>query len=276
MTYVRSGWERLKKQFPSVIILFLYQLLWGFFLYRLVDTVVTAVLQRYPDPSLSDLSRVLFLIEGQIGLQQNHDIRVYCLILIGMVAIRLLLTPLIQAGILYGLIPQESQKSGLPFFRGMKEFWKPLFFFYILELALILGPAFWIAPKLYVLWPRLLQSGGSLPILLTTGGYVLGWICYGWLIRQCLLFAQFGYLFKVGTWSSLLTCIRHLLPGIGITLILGISTFAVFMLFGAVSWIWTGLLALILQQAHPLFQSIFKVWQVTSQYHLWQTKSQKS
>lgn len=276
MTYVRSGWGHLKKQFPSVIILFLYQLLWGFFLYRLVDTAVTSVLQRYPDPSLSDLSRILFLVEGQIGLRENPDIAMYFWILISMVAIRLVLAPLIQAGILYGLMPQESRKSGLPLFRGMQVFGKPLFLFYLLELILILVPAFWIVPKLNHLWPSLLQTGSDLPTILTIGGYALGWVCYIWILRQCLLFAQFGYLFKMGTWGALLTCIRYLLPGIGISLLLGIFSFTVFMLFGTISWFWTGLIALILQQLHPLFRSIFKVWQVTSQYQLWETKSQKS
>ncbi|RRJ63112.1 hypothetical protein EHV15_09370 [Paenibacillus oralis] len=276
MTYVRQGWDLLKSQFPSVIILFLYQLLWGLFLYRLVDTAVTALLQRYPDPPPTQLSRFLFLLEGRIYLGSNPDVRLYLGLLIGMAVLRLLLTPLIQAGIFYGLVPSESRAHGLPLFRGMKEFWKPVAVFYALEFTLIILPSFWIVPKLLRLWPHLLGAGGQMAPMLTGLIYILGWFVYGWLVRQCILYVQFGYLFKSSVWGSLLVCFRHLLQGIGISLILGAFGLGVFLLFGTVSWIWTGMLALILQQTYPLFRSAFKVWQVTSQYRLWQTKTEKS
>ncbi|MGG6312912.1 hypothetical protein [Paenibacillus macerans] len=275
MSYVRQGWRALKTQFPSVIILFLYQLLWGLFLYRLVDTAVTALLERYPDPPPTQLSRILFLLEGQINLWSNPDIRLYFWLLAGMTLLRMAFTPLIQAGILYGLVPEDARGQGLPIFRGMKEFGKPVVLFYLLELLLILVPAVWIVPKLLSLWPGLLGAG-NLTAWLTGIGFLLGWSVYGWLIRQCLLFAQFGYLFKAGMGSSLLLCLRHLLQGIGISLILGAFGILIFLLFGTVSWIWTGMLALILQQTYPLFRSTFKIWRVTSQFQLWQMKTQKS
>lgn len=275
MSYVRRGWSALKGQFPSVIILFLYQLLWGLFLYRLVDTAVTALLQRYPDPPPTQLSRILFVLEGQINLWSNPDVRLYFGLLAGMTVFRMALTPFIQAGILYGLVPEDTRAQGLPLFRGMKEFGKPVALFYVLELLLILLPSIWIVPKLLSLWPGLLGAGAHFSTWAAGLGFPLGWIVYGWLIRQLLLFAQFGYLFKVGIGSSLLLCCKHLFQGIGISVILGAFGLIVFFLFGTVSWIWTGMLALILQQTYPLFRSTFKIWRVTSQFHLWQTKTQK-
>lgn len=276
MSYVRQGWILLKKQFPSVIILFLYQLLWGLFLYRLVDTAVTALLQRYPDPPPTALSRILFLLEGQINLWSNPDIRLYFWLLAGMTALRMVLTPLIQAGILYGLAPPENRSSGFPLFRGMREFGKPVALFYVLELALTLLPALWIVPKLLSLWPGLVGAANPMTTWLTGLGLILGWFIYGWFIRQCLLFAQFGYLFKAGVGSSLLICCKSLLQAIGISALLGAFGLLVFLLFGTISWIWTGMLALILQQTYPLIRSAFKVWRVTSQFHLWQSRTQKS
>ncbi|SDG46295.1 hypothetical protein SAMN04488542_1454 [Fontibacillus panacisegetis] len=276
MTYVRNGWSLVRNQFPSVIILFLYQLLWGLFLYRVVNTAVTTFLSRYPDPPPSALSKILFILEGQYELLHNSEIHTYFWLFIGMVVLRMLLTPFFQAGILYGLTPADSRKSGLTLFRGMKEFWRPVLLFFLLEIILISLPLLWILPKLYALWPSLIYtSGGILPVLKVCG-YLLGWFSYCFLIRQCLLFMQFGYLFKKGAWGSLWLGIRHILPGIVIFIILGSAVTAIFLIFGSVSWIWTGLLALILQQAFPFFRCLFNVWGITSQFQLWYSKSQNS
>ncbi|WP_055105440.1 hypothetical protein [Paenibacillus ihumii] len=273
MPYIRNGWSSVKRQFPSVIILFLYQLLWGVFLYRLVNTAVVQVLHRYPDPPPHDLSRILFIIEGQSRFWQTPEVHHYIWILAGMVILRLLLTPLIHAGILYGLLPTEERASGLPLFRGMQKFWKPAALFYFLELALILIPTVWLLPELYASLLPLLQGGSRISAVLSTAAYVIGWLGYTWFIRQTVLFLQFGYLFKGNVWPSLLLCWRHLLPGLGISIILAASCSVLFILFGTISWIWTGLLALILQQAYPFFRSVFRIWKISSQYCLWQQKS---
>lgn len=276
MTYIRNGWGLVRSQITSVIILFLYQLLWGVFLYRLIHSAVIALLTRYPEPPPNELSRVLYLIEGQFALGHSAEIHRYFWLLIGMAALRLLLTPFFQAGILYGLRTPEERGTGLPLFRGMKEFWKPVTLFFLLEMVLLALPALWVVPELYALLPRIVSAGGQLVPLLMACGYLLIWIAYGWLIRQILLFAQFGYLFKTSVWASLLISLRHIGPGLTISLLLGVFGTTLFLTFGTVSWIWTGLLALILQQAYPLIRSLFQIWAITSQYQLWQKKSQKS
>lgn len=275
MTYVKQGWGLVRSQFPSVIILFLYQLLWGFFLYRIANMAVIAVLSRYPDPPPTQLSRLLYGFEAQLELQHNAAVHQYLWVLLGMVALRLLLSPLLESGILYGLLPQDSRKSGLPFFRGMKEFWKPVALFYILELAFLSLPFFWIGSRLLEQLPSLIRESNPLPSLLWISGYLLIYLIYGWLIHQVLLFIKFGILFKTGLWTSLLICFRHLLQGILIALVLGSFTLAIFLMFGLFSWIFTGILALVLQQTYPFIRSLFQVWNVTSQYRLWHTRSQK-
>lgn len=276
MIYVRNGWSLVRNQFPSVIILFLYQLLWGLFVYRLVNTAVTAFLSRYPDPPPHSLSRILFILEGQYELMHNPEIHKYLWLFIAMLVIRMLLTPFIQAGILYGLTPPDSRKSGLTLFRGMREFWRPVILFFLLELILISIPLLWIVPRLYSLWPSLLYTSGSLTPILKLGVYLLGWMVYCFLVRQCLLFAQFGYLFKSGAWGSLWLGVKHIIPGAAIFLILGGALTMVSLLFNTASWIWTGLLALILLQTFPFLRCLFNVWGITSQYQLWQSKTKNS
>ncbi|WP_019639955.1 hypothetical protein [Paenibacillus fonticola] len=273
MPYIRNGWSSVKRQFPSVIILFLYQLLWGVFLYRLVNSAVVQVLQRFPDPPPNELNRILFMVEGQNRLWQIPEVHHYAWILIGMIVLRLLLTPLIQAGILYGLLPDDEQATGLPLFRGMQKFGKPVALFYLLELALMIIPAYCFLPKVIDSLSRLLYGNSPLPAFLISIAYVLSWLACNWFIRQTMLFVQFGYLFKGTAWPSLLLCWRHLLNGLWISFLLTAFCSAIFVIFGAVSWTWTGILALILQQIYPLFRSIFKIWKTTSQFNLWQQKS---
>ncbi|HEY4392249.1 MAG TPA: hypothetical protein VGN02_12960 [Paenibacillus sp.] len=277
MIYIRSGWSLIKNQLPSIIILFLYQLLWGLFLYRLVNSIVTEVLVRYPDPPPNPLSQALFLLEGPYELKHSSEIHLYLWLLLGMTLIRLLVTPLLQAGVLYGLIPKEERKSGLPLFRGMKEFGKPVFLFLFIELVLISIPLIWILPHVQGVLPDLLRSGTiQITPILKVSAVLFAWMIYCWLVDQCLLFAQFGYLFKRGLWGSILIGVKYVLPGAGISLILGAFGLILFIIFGSVSWIWTGLLALILQQSYPFIRSLFRVWGLTSQYQLWEIKSQKS
>lgn len=273
MPYIRNGWSSVKRQFPSVIILFLYQLLWGVFLYRLVNTAVVQMLHRFPNPPPHDLSRILFMIEGQTRFWQIPEVHLYIWILVGMILLRLLLTPLIHAGILYGLLPAEERSAGLPLFRGIQKFWKPVALFYFLELILILIPTLWLLPKAYASLSPLLQGGSYISAFLIAMGYIVGWLGYSWFVRQTVLFVQFGYLFKSNAWPSLMVCWKHLLPGLGISVILAVSCSIIFILFGTISWMMTGLLALILQQAYPFFRSVFKIWKINSQYCLWQQKS---
>jgi len=277
MIYIRSGWSLIKNQLPSIIILFLYQLLWGSFLYRLVNSVVTEVLVRYPDPPPNPLSQALFLLEGPYELKHSPEIHLYLWLLLGMALIRLLVTPLLQAGVLYGLMPKEERKSGLPLFRGMKEFGKQVFLFLFIELVLISLPLIWIIPHIQGLLPDILRSGTmQITPILKVSALLFVWMIYCWLIDQCLLFAQFGYLFKRGLWRSILIGVKYVLPGVGISLILGAFALILFIIFGSVSWIWTGILALIMQQSYPFIRSLFRVWGLTSQYQLWEIKSQKS
>lgn len=270
MRYIRGGWQSTKAQFPVVIILFLYQLLWGVFLYRLINSAIIPLLQRYPDPAPSELSRLLFFIEGQLDLKYSPEVHQYLWLLAGMLLLRLLLTPLIQAGVMYGLRPDTQDGAGLVFFQGIGRLWKPVTLFYITELILVMAPGYWLLPKLLDLLVKGIQSGGS-PLLYAVM-YILGWLIYGYLIHQLLLFAQFGYLFGGGIFSGILIYLRRLLPAVGISLLLGAVTLLLFGSFSTASWIWTGFAALILQQSYPFIRTLLSIWHISSQYHLWDEK----
>lgn len=272
-TNIANGWISIKNQFYVVIILFLYQLLFSYFLYRLVNSVVVPLLQRYPDPPPTELSQILFYVEGQLNLTHSQTVHNYMWILLGMLLFRMLLTPLIHSGIFYGLHQEQKGETGLFFFKGMALYAKPVMLFYWSETLLVLLPAYWVIPKLYTL---AISAYMTPSILLQAIPYVLGWVIYRYVIHQIVLFMQFGKIGTTGILSSALVCLRSALPVVGISLILGVLSLLFFCLFTGLSLVWSGLLALILQQSYPLIACLFKMWHITSHYHVWHSRFYKS
>lgn len=266
MKYIKESFGIVRHHFYIVIILFLYQLIWGFFLYRFIDGVVSPILERYPDPNPTETSMQMFLIESQFQLMKTDIIDYYLWMLAGLFLIRMLITPFINAGLYYSIHHRDDK--GVLFFKGIKYAWKPVCLFYWLENLLILAPAYWIIPYFYAKW-RLYdieQLGFNiLPLL-------LGWIVFAWIIHQLFLFMQFGQVSKTGVFRGLLLSLKNLPAILGITLLLLALLIVISGIFTAAAWIWTGLIAIILHQSYHLVRSIVKVWGIAAQYQLWQNK----
>ncbi|HEY2493634.1 MAG TPA: hypothetical protein VGI33_12095 [Paenibacillus sp.] len=270
---ISNGWKSVKDQFYVVIILFLYQLLSGYFLYRLVKSAVVPLFLRYPDPPPNELSQILFYVEGQLSLTNNQTVHSFLWMLLAMLLLRMIVTPLIHAGILYGLHQERLGERGLFFFEGIRKLWKPMALLYWIEIGLVLAPAYWLIPKLYNMALTAVISPST---WLQAVPYVLAWCVYRYIIHQLILYMQFSAIGRAGIISSIMICLRYMISVIGISLILGLSCLLLFSLFTGVSLWWTGLLGLIVQQAYHFISCLFKLWGVTAQFDLWYTKKFKS
>ncbi|MGF7050134.1 hypothetical protein J2T13_004657 [Paenibacillus sp. DS2015] len=266
---IANGWKSVKDQFYVVIILFLYQLICGYFLYRLVQSAVVPLFLRYPDPPPNELSKILFYVEGQLSLTNNETVHSYLWILLGMLLLRMILTPLIHAGILYGLHKERVGEPGLFFFKGIQQLWKPMALLYWIEIGLVLIPAYWVIPKLYDIG---LTGFLSPSIWIQAVPYMLAWYVYRYIIHQLILYVQFGVTGRAGILSSIRICLRYTLSVMGISLILGLSCILLFSLFTGMSLWWTGLIGLIIQQAYHFISCLFKLWGITAQFDLWYNK----
>lgn len=264
--HIRSGWEWMKDHVYIWVILFLYQLLWGFFLYRFIDSIVMPLLMRYPDPAPSDMSRQLFFLESQFQLTRTSTYTPYLWAMVGFIACRMLITPLIHSGLLYSMANHRTE-SRLTFFRGMKLIWKPITLLYILETACLLAPAYWAVPYL----AKVLTATASVPsILLQSLPVVLTWLIGGWLVHHLFLFFQFGAAAEMSLLQSLKRGFIRLIPIIGISLVfIGINLISGLLVTTAAMF-FTGLTALILQQAYPAVQTALNMWSLSSRYETWQ------
>ncbi|MEK3839365.1 hypothetical protein [Paenibacillus sp. FSL R7-0128] len=269
---IARGWISMKEQFYILILLFIYRLFWGYFLYKFIKSAVVPVLLRYPDANAggSGIGRLLYYIEGQTALHTDPAVQHWLWMLLALTVLRLLVTPFIRAGLLHELHQERDGARGLFFFPGMRKYGLPVLVFSLIEWALTLLPLYWLLPRMY---RHLLSGVLDVQLLLKLVPYVLGWLLYLFLVRKLLLYMQFGYTAGTGMFSSLLICLKMLLPSIGISIVLGAGSLAVILLCSASALFYPGLPALMLRQAAPLPSTLFDMWGIAAQYHLWSSKS---
>lgn len=272
-SYAGQGWTSVKDQFYVIILLFLYRLLWGYFLYRLVKSAVIPLLLRFPDPAPNELSKLLYFYEGEMALAQSNDVHTYAWLLLGMLMVRMILTPLIHAGIFYNLHQEARGERGLFFFKGIRKLWKPVTLFYFAETILTFAPAYWLIPKML---PLLIDAIRDPSALLKLAPYLFCWLLYAYLIHLFLLYMQFGKTAGISMLSALTICIRHMKKAVHMSVMIGGTAMLVILLLSGLSLLWAGLIGLIIQQASYFISSLFQLWGVTAQYHVWHTHQHQS
>ena len=266
-THLKTGWRLTVKHFYIIILLFLYELIWGFFLYRIIEGVVVPVLKRYPDSSPSHGAVQLFLAEAQFQLLKTDLIRPYVWLFAGMLAGRMLLTPLLNAGLFHSL-HYTRDESGTKFLQGIHTAWKPVALLYIAETVMSLAPAYWLLPKAL---DALLASGSLVELARQIGPWAGGWLAWAALLHLLFLAMQFGAVSGNGILNALGHGLRQLLPLIGVSLLMWAIGGALSLTLASASMLWAGLIALILHQGYQLIRTIMKVWTVASQYDVWQS-----
>ncbi|WP_366291936.1 hypothetical protein [Paenibacillus sp. AN1007] len=272
---IREGWFLVRQHMFIAAILFLYQLVWGYFIYRLVQSAVVPLLLRYPTEDAGELSTLLFKMESQLRLS-GPEVQRYLWILGGMLLLRLLVSPLIQAGLLYSLQHFNAAEERIPFIRGIQKLWKSMLLLHLIRTILMLLPAYWLIPKLYSIF---MDSFHSIHLLLPGIPYAAGWIIYGWIVHHMMLYMQFGISAPGeegslhGMLKGLWIALTRIFTVIGIILILGMVHLFIFGVFTSASWFLTGLTGLILQQTYPLARSLLSMWKVCAHFRLWQSTS---
>jgi hypothetical protein len=75
--HLKAGWSLTVRHIYVIIVLFVYQLLWGFFLYRLVDGLIVPLLRRYPGSGMPASAARLYLYEAEFRLMKTDLIQPY-------------------------------------------------------------------------------------------------------------------------------------------------------------------------------------------------------
>ncbi|OUM94783.1 MAG: hypothetical protein A9Z00_01030 [Thermobacillus sp. ZCTH02-B1] len=267
-SHVINGWNRTVRHAGVIVLLFVYQFLWGFFLYRAIDGVLVPFLKRYPDPLAAWGAVELFLAEAQFRIMKTDLLMPYGLALLGLLAARVLLTPFINAGLFHSL-QHATKESGTTFLAGIRAAWKRVALIYAAELALIFAPLAWLLP---LARRAFFASDGWSELFRTLLPALAAWLLWFLLVRLVSVGMQFGAAAGDGVLPSLSVTFRSLPAAAASALAVWAIGAAAGLVSAAVSMVWAGLFALILHQVQPFFRTWFKVWTYAAQYEAWNSK----
>lgn len=266
---MRYGLTVVSRRSLIVLVLFLYEMLWGFILYRYVKSVVVPLLYRYPGAEAPDWA-MLYWIEGEFRLLKTDLADPYLLVILAILAGRMLLTPFINAG-LYHAVHQVSIDQWRAFITGITNYWGRFSTLYVLQMLISWAPLAWIIPSFT---GSLLSGTLGTAQLLDYGLLLLALLAYICLVRLAFMYIQFAVTAGESWFAAVVAWLRSLFPVLGLSLLILLLALVTQGLISAASMWQAGLTALILYQASPLLRIFFKMWEISSQHDLW-TKTRK-
>ncbi|MEW9699241.1 hypothetical protein [Paenibacillus sp. SI8] len=267
-SYMKIGFLTALKQPFAVIVLFLYQMSWGVLLYKLIQSVLVPLMHRFPGGQQPKQALQLFLAEGQFQLLKTDLSHSYFWWLALLLSARMLLTPMLNAGVYYSLA-HRHQNAGYRFFKGIKELTLPFLLSYFIRIALSSLPLIWLISKVQHIFTH---TTSYEDVVLGLLPWLLGLLGYGFLLHLVFMHIQFAIATRIGILATLITFIRHSLPIIGLALLLLLLSGLLAGVTAATTYIWAGLAALLIYQLFPLFNMFLHMWAITSQYQLWSAK----
>ncbi|PWW05261.1 hypothetical protein DFQ01_105246 [Paenibacillus cellulosilyticus] len=268
--HLKAGWSLTVRHLYIIIVLFVYQLLWGFFLYRFVDGIIIPLLRRYPGSGMPASAARLYVYEAEFRLMKTDLIQPYLWTFAGLIVLRMLLTPLLNAGLFHSL-HHASTEQGTRFLQGMRRAWLPITILYWVESLLALAPAYWLLPRAL----STILSGVSVKsIIMELLPSASGWLSWGVLLHLFFLAMQLSAASGGGAFNGLWRAFRHFLPYIGMSLFLWCAIGALGLFVFSASLLWAGFLAIVVHQGYRFVKTLLKVWTIASQYDCLQSRSQ--
>ncbi|WP_058300961.1 hypothetical protein [Gorillibacterium timonense] len=266
---LKKGWSSAWSQPFVLAVLFLYRFAWAFALFRIAKSHVVPLLARYPDSGGPSGGAQLFLMEAQFRLAKTDLAAEYVGGLLLLLGIRMLITPLLNAGIFYSLTHTQLN-TGYRFFKGLKRLGPAFTLYYAARMALTLLPLLWIYPHVRSL--NELYSLASNPNKLLL--YALVYAAYGYLIHLLFLHLQFGHTERQPFLRTLIRSLSSALPVLGTALLL--ITLSVLLSAGVLAAaLWdAGLWTFLLYQGYTFVRTFLSLWGITSQHQVFRMKSE--
>lgn len=267
MRYIKEGWSAALQQRFALLTLMTYRFAWAFVLYALIRSVVLPLLHRYPG-SINAAQSHLFAAEGEFRLFKTDIGDSYVWLLGGLLLTRMLLTPLLNAGLYYSL-SNTHLNAGYRFVQGVRELGKPFFAYYVLQTILSLAPLAYVLPKATVL----LRTGASFSaIAASLLPYAAALLAWGYAVRLLFMYIQFGRTDRQPLLRTLGACCRSFFRVLGVSLLLLALSLLLSAATMSATYLWAGLWTMIAYQAYRFVHTFFGMWEITAQHRLFQDK----
>ncbi|MCR8658891.1 hypothetical protein [Paenibacillus endoradicis] len=261
--FLRQGWRMAKGHTKIVFALFIYHAIWGFVLYKMIDNIITPLLKRYPELTGSADTVALFWMENQFKILKTDVWMPYLYTFLILLLIRMIFTPLLQAGLFYSIHHRSEVGKGTYFRKGIAEKWKQVTLLYWIKNILLFIPMIWIIkPFLTNLF-----SNKSITAIFSFFDWTLFMYIVWALIIQLLFYVlQLGTAWEMSKATILRQTLVNLLPFIVVSLVIAFFYSFFSVSIHALSIIWVSFLSFLLYQILPLIRMLFKVWMISSQY----------
>ncbi|WP_127589182.1 hypothetical protein [Paenibacillus koleovorans] len=263
LRHLKYGFKMTSSQHFLLLVLWLYQFAWGLLLMAFVQSIVVPLMHRYPSGHLSQSAVQLFLAEGEFQLTKTDISYSYLWTLLGLVVARMVLTPLLNAGVFYS-IHNSHLNSGYRFFRGIRELGGSFTLYYLCQMALTAAPLYWIVP---IAKKALVTVGSYEGLASALLPYVAGVAVYGYLIHLLFVYIMLGRTAETSTFESVRIFFSRFLVILLLASLLLLLSGLLTAITMSVSLLWAGLSAYILHQLFHVLKMLFKLWAVSSQYH---------
>jgi hypothetical protein len=261
LKYCSAGWKMTLWNPFLIFFLFLYQFLWGLFLYRFVQSAVVPVLHRYPGEGHPPELQMIFTVESQFRLLKTDLADPYIWTLAVVIGVRMLITPMLNAGI-YHNIQQTHTDEKRSFLEGVRRWSLPFFLLYLLQTVLAFAPLLWLVPRVEPMLAGLMAGrvDSQLPLLMA------GYLIYTAVVKLAVMYMQFGIVAKTGWFRSMrLLLTRFPMIAALSALILGIYALAA-AAGVTLSILSAGFIAVVLHQVYHLIKAMFKLWVIGTQH----------
>ena len=265
MQHLKEGMRLTNREPFALFTIFLFHFLWGVLFYRFIQSHVVEVMGRFPPSELGGERANLFVYESILLLQKSDIAAPFLWILLAYVATRLLLTPILHAGMFFSL-HERSGPRGTVFIQGFRRYGGSFVWLFLFRLALTAIPFYWAIP---VLRHSFAVADSYADLALHLAPWVIGIAIYGSLLKLLFTYILFGLMSDERLFRNLGIAFRHILPICGLALSVYGITLLLSLLVYSISLYWAGFLAILLYLAYPLLQTWLKIWGVAVQYRFW-------
>lgn len=262
-----NGWKIAQRHPWLISMLFIYKLIWGLIIYHIVQAIVVPLLYRFPSDH-SDAAVQVFFAEAQFQLFKTNIGHIPVGIVAGIFLMRILVTPLLNAGIYYS-IERDEKKQIRPFINGVKSLGISFIKIYSCHIIIASAPLYWIVQ--YVI--EQFNTASSLHTL----AYAIGPLCIGYwmylfVLQLCFMYIQFGKTSGTRFVQSLAFFIRHLAPILLLSSALLLITACIALFNLSFTMIWASFISVLLYQLYYLTKAFMNVWEISSQYAIWRDR----
>lgn len=236
-------------------------------MYKIVQAIVVPLLHRFPSDH-SDIAVQVFFAEAQFQLFKTNIGHIPVGIVAAIFLTRILVTPLLNAGIYYSL-ERDENKQIRPFIAGVKSLGPSFIKIYSCHIIIASAPLYWIVR--YVAGQFNTMSSFE-TFVYSILPMCIGYLVYLYALQLCFMYVQFGKTSGTPFVQRLTFFVRRFVPIVMVSLMLLLITVCIALFNLSFTMVWASFISVLLYQFYYLTKAFMNFWEISSQYAIWRER----